>query len=120
MEIGIQLLAFAAAAGLFAAVSLLAAALLRERRSQEKAGGLSSTYECGMPPVGDSWIQFNVRYYLIALLFVIFDVEAIFLFPWAVVFRELGVIAFLEMGVFLGVLILGLAYAWRKGALEWA
>lgn len=76
-------------------------------------------YECGQPPIGPAWIQFNVGYYLIGLLFLVFDVEAAFLYPWAVVFREVGLIGLLEVGVFLLVLILGLAYAWRKGALEW-
>ena len=78
-----------------------------------------STYECGEAPVGGSWIQYNARYYLVGLIFVIFDVEVLFLVPWALVQRSLGWFAFIEMMVFLLVLILGLVYAWRKGALEW-
>ena len=76
-------------------------------------------YECGEPPVGQAWVQFNVGYYLFALLFLVFDVEAAFLYPWAVVLRSTGFVGLIEIGIFLLVLILGLAYAWRKGALEW-
>lgn len=79
----------------------------------------SSTYECGELPVGTSWIQFNVRYYLFALIFVIFDVEVVFLFPWAVVFKQLGLFAFVEMVIFIGILVVGFIYAWRKGILKW-
>ena len=76
-------------------------------------------YECGIPTRGRSWMQFRVGYYLFAILFLMFEVETVFLFPWAVVTRQLGVVGLLGVGVFLFVLILGLAYAWRKGALEW-
>lgn len=83
-------------------------------------GGIKTTpYECGLQPIGPSWIQFNVGYYLIGLLFLVFDVEAAFLYPWAVAFRDVGLVGFIEVGVFLVILILGLAYAWKKGALEW-
>ncbi len=78
------------------------------------------TYESGVVPFGQAWAQFNVRYYVFALIFVIFDVEVIYLYPWAIVFRQLGRFAFMEMLVFLVILMVGLAYAWRKGALEWA
>jgi len=87
-----------------------------------------TTYECGIEPVGESWSQFNVRYYLFALVFVVFDVETLFLYPWACVFRTLvsavslpgmGPFVFWEMMVFLAILTVGYAYAWRKGALEW-
>ncbi len=77
------------------------------------------TYECGILPFGDARIQHNVQYYLIALLFAIFDVEVVFLFPWALVFPSLGAIAVLEMFIFIFILAVGLAYAWKKGALEW-
>ncbi len=77
------------------------------------------SYECGIPPVGNPWAPFAVRYYVFGLLFLIFDVEAVFLFPWAIVFRDLGVAGFVEVLLFIGVLSLGLLYAWRKGALEW-
>ena len=76
-------------------------------------------YECGVPPVGDTRIPFAVRYYIFALLFVVFEVEAIFLYPWALVFRDIGTQGFVEMMIFIGVLLLGLIYAWGKGALEW-
>lgn len=78
-----------------------------------------SPYECGEVVKGTSRIQFNVRYYLFALIFVIFDVEVLFIVPWAVVFREIGIIAYMEMLVFILILTLGLLYAWKKGALEW-
>ena len=78
------------------------------------------TYESGMRTVGGSWIRFNFRYYFIALLFVIFDVEVIFLFPWAVHLDQLKVFGLIEMGVFIVILLIGYAYAWRKKALEWS
>jgi len=77
------------------------------------------TYECGMEPIGPNRIRFAVKFYIIAMLFIIFDIEAVFLFPWAVVFRELGLFGFIEMAIFILVLFVGLAYVWRKGALEW-
>ena len=79
----------------------------------------SATYECGVETVGDAWGQFNVRYYVIALLFVIFEVEAVFLYPWAVAFRQLGLFAFVEAVIFLVILGVGYVYAWRRKALEW-
>ncbi len=78
-----------------------------------------SPYECGFEPFEDARMKFDVRYYLVAILFIIFDLEIAFLFPWAVVFRDLGMFAFMEMLAFIGILLLGLAYAWRKGALTW-
>jgi NADH-quinone oxidoreductase subunit A len=78
-----------------------------------------SVYECGMVPVGDALVRYNVRYYLFALLFVVFDVEAVFLYPWAVAYRQLGVYAFVEALIFIGILFVGYAYAWRKRAMEW-
>ena len=77
------------------------------------------TYECGEEPDGDAWIQFHPRYYVVALVFVVFDAEAAFLFPWALSIRELGSFAVIEMFVFLGVLFFGWLYAWKKGALRW-
>jgi NADH-quinone oxidoreductase subunit A len=76
-------------------------------------------YECGEDAIGSPWIRIHIRYYLYALVYVIFAVETIYLFPWAVVFRELGLFAFVEMMLFIGILLVGFAYAWRKGALEW-
>ncbi|ESA35604.1 nadh dehydrogenase subunit a [Leptolyngbya sp. Heron Island J] len=79
-----------------------------------------TTYESGMEPIGGAWIQFNIRYYMFALVFVIFDVETVFLYPWAVAFHKLGVLAFVEALIFIAILLIGLVYAWRKGALEWS
>ena len=76
-------------------------------------------YECGEDPIGDTRIKFNTRFYVISLIFLIFDVEVVFLFPWAVVFRSLGLFAFVEMLVFIAILLIGLAYVWAKGDLEW-
>jgi NADH-quinone oxidoreductase subunit A len=78
-----------------------------------------STYECGVDPVGGGWSQTQIRYYIFALLFVMFDVEAVFIFPWAVTVESLGRAALIEMTVFIVILALGLVYAWRKGLLEW-
>ena len=78
-----------------------------------------STFECGLESKGDSWVQFKVQYYIYALIFVIFDLETVFLVPWAVVFNKMGLFAFVEMIVFLMVLVGGLAWAWGKGVLEW-
>lgn len=77
------------------------------------------TYECGVDPIGGGWSQSTVRYYIFAILFVIFDVEAVFLFPWALVLEKIGLFAFVEMMIFIFILALGLAYAWRKKVLEW-
>ena len=76
-------------------------------------------YECGIPTRGKSWMQFKVGYYLFAILFLMFDVETVFLFPWAAVVQDLGVYGLVSIFFFLIILVLGLAYAWRKGALEW-
>jgi len=78
-----------------------------------------STYECGEAAEGSAWVQFNIRYYIIALIFIIFDVEVLFLFPWAVVYQDLGWLAFIEMTIFLFILIFGLAFVWKKGDLDW-
>ncbi len=85
------------------------------RFSEEK----QTTYECGEEPTGNAWIQFNIRFYVFALIFIIFDVEAVFLLPWAVVFKRLGLLAFVEGLVFIAILAVALVYVWRKGDLEW-
>jgi NADH-quinone oxidoreductase subunit A len=109
-------LAFLVVAVAFLAVNLLAWKVIRPSRfSEEKL----TTYECGENPVGSAWIQFNIRFYVFALIFIIFDVEAVFLLPWAVVFRELGVLAYVEGLVFIAILVVALAYVWSKGDLEW-
>ena len=79
----------------------------------------NASYECGLEAEGDAWIQFRVQYYIFALIFVIFDIETIFIYPWAVAFKQLGLFAFIEMVVFLAILAVGLIWAWRKQALEW-
>ena len=100
----------------FLAVNFLVWKIIRPSRySEEKL----TTYECGENPTGSAWIQFNIRFYVFALIFIVFDVEAVFLLPWAVVFKELGMLAFLEGLVFIAILVVALAYVWRKGDLEW-
>ena len=79
----------------------------------------SMPYECGMDPVGDAWVQFNFRYYIYALLFVVFDIETVFLYPWAVYFRQLGLFGLIEVTIFLAILVVGYVYAWQKRTLEW-
>ena len=88
-------------------------------RPNDPSAVKNSPYECGEVVQGTSRVQFNVRYYLFALIFVIFDVEVLFVVPWAVVFRQIGILAYFEMLVFILILALGLLYAWKKGALEW-
>jgi len=101
---------------IFVAAGLVFAWLIRPSRPYP---GKLATYECGEEPIGDSWIKFNIRFYVIALIFLIFDVEVVFLFPWAVVFQGLGLYAFIEMAVFLAILLVGYAYVWVKGDLDW-
>ena len=99
------------------ALALITNKLLAPRSQQ---GEREITYESGMEPIGGAWIQFNIRYYMFALVFVIFDVETVFLYPWAVAFNRLGLLAFIEALIFIAILLVALAYAWRKGALEWS
>nr|YP_009671149.1 NADH-plastoquinone oxidoreductase subunit 3 [Passiflora misera]QCX30449.1 NADH-plastoquinone oxidoreductase subunit 3 [Passiflora misera] len=79
-----------------------------------------SGYESGIEPMGDAWLQFRIRYYMFALVFVVFDVETVFLYPWAMSFDLLGIYVFIEAFIFVLILTIGLVYAWRKGALEWS
>nr|YP_010036890.1 NAD(P)H-quinone oxidoreductase subunit 3 [Sinocrassula densirosulata]QHH24032.1 NADH-plastoquinone oxidoreductase subunit 3 [Sinocrassula indica]QQW47431.1 NAD(P)H-quinone oxidoreductase subunit 3 [Sinocrassula densirosulata] len=79
-----------------------------------------SSYESGIEPMGDAWLQFRIRYYMFALVFVVFDVETVFLYPWAMSFDVVGVSVFIEALIFVLILIVGSVYAWRKGALEWS
>jgi NADH-quinone oxidoreductase subunit A len=104
-------------AGLFLVFAALLMAKLMGPRSFSVMKG--ETYECGIPTRGESMVQFKVGYYLFAILFLMFDVETVFLYPWAVICRSLGSAGLISVGVFLFILILGLAYAWRKGALKW-
>ena len=104
-----------------AAIFFGVAPLVIARLVAPKKPGLSkqSAYECGLESTGDPWVQLRVEYYVYALLFVVFDVEIVFLYPWALVWNSLGLVAFAEMALFLAILAVGLAYAWKKGVLEW-
>jgi len=108
--------AFAIVAVGFAAVVLGAAKFLRTSVPYARK---ESTYECGIPAVGSTEVKLNIRFHVFALLFVLFDVEVLYIYPWAVTARELGTLALVEMGIFIAILLLGLAFAWRKGALSW-
>ena len=118
--IGIQSTTLAVTAALTGVVLVAAALsiawLIAPRSYTMKKG---EPYECGMPTRGDNMAQFHVGYYLFAILFLMFDVETVFLFPWAAICKELAASALLAVGTFLVILVLGLAYAWKKGALEW-
>jgi len=111
------LLFIAVAAGL--GVVLLVVGLLAGPRRPGSEVEKLSAYECGFEAFEDARMKFDVRYYLLAILFIIFDLEIAFLFPWAVVFQQIGAIAMIEMGLFLLLLVIGFAYVWKKGALEW-
>src|ERR1043165_5422704 len=98
--------------------ALLGASRLGQRRGYDRDKLLP--YECGVDPIGDARERFSVRFYIVAMLFLVFDVETIFLFPWAIIYDKLAVFGLVEMLVFIGILVVGYYYAWRKGALEWA
>jgi NADH-quinone oxidoreductase subunit A len=99
-------------------VALLAVSRLLQRRVFEREKLMP--YECGIDPIGDARERFSVRFYIVAMLFLIFDVETIFLFPWAVIYDKLALFGLIEMVIFIGILVVGYYYAWRKGALEWS
>lgn len=101
-------------------VPVLALGASKVVRPKSRGGSRRTTYESGCEPIGGAWIQFNIRYYMFALVFVIFDVETVFLYPWAVAFHNLGLLAFVEALIFITILVIALVYAWRKGALEWS
>ena len=105
----------AAAVGLLLFTLVLWWALRPARFSEEKL----TTYECGENPVGSAWVQFNIRFYVFALIFIIFDVEVALLYPWAVIFQRLGMLAFVEAFIFIVILLAGLAYLWKEGDLDW-
>ena len=105
-------IAIAVATGLIAASSLLG----KRARSPQK----DTPYECGMAPVGSARERFSVKFYLVGMLFILFDIEAIFLYPWAVVYRELKLFAFFEMLIFIALVLAGFFYIWKKGALDWS
>jgi NADH-quinone oxidoreductase subunit A len=108
--------AFFVIGAFFVLVTLGMSSMLQHKKSYDEK---FTTYECGSEPVGPPWVQFRIGYYVYALLFVIFDIETVFLYPWAVSFGSLGLYALIEMVLFLGILGAGLAYAWKEGALEW-
>jgi len=107
---------FATIALIFPFAGFIVARILRPKKPNPVK---QATYECGLETIGETWVQFRVQYYLYALVFILFDVEAVFLFPWAVSINQLGLYALVEMFIFLGLLIAGLTYAWKKGALRW-
>jgi NADH-quinone oxidoreductase subunit A len=100
------------------ATALVAAGMLLGKRVKNKVK--SAPYECGITPVGNARNRFSVKFYLVAMLFILFDIEAIFLYPWAVVFRELKLFAFFEMLLFVVLVLAGFFYIWKKGVLNWA
>lgn len=112
----IPILLFIVIAMAFGVVSLLAGRLFRPSRPYRAK---LAPYESGSPLFSDARVQFPMRYYIIAMLFVIFDIEVIFIIPWAVRFTKLGLVGLMEMGLFIGILLVGFWYAWKKGALEW-
>jgi NADH-quinone oxidoreductase subunit A len=101
---------------IFTAGGLVTAWLVRPSRPYPNK---LTSYECGEEPVGDAYVKFNIRFYVLALIFLIFDVEVVFLFPWAVVYQKLGMFAFVEMMIFLAILLVGYAYVWVNGDLDW-
>ncbi|MFQ5926200.1 MAG: NADH-quinone oxidoreductase subunit A [Terriglobia bacterium] len=109
----IHLLVVASLAGLLLLLSLLVG-------EKKPTLGKAMPYECGMIPIGDAREPFSVRFYLVAMIFILFDVEAIFLFPWAVITKQLRFFGFIEMFLFLVVILAGYLYAWKKGALDWS
>jgi NADH:ubiquinone oxidoreductase subunit 3 (subunit A) len=100
----------------FVMVTVTLSNLLSHQRPSFEKGRI---YECGVEPIGPPWVQFRISYYVYALLFVVFDIETVFLYPWAVVFGRMGPFILVEMAVFVGILVLGLLYAWKEGALTW-
>lgn len=109
------LLLFGFAVGLAAFIVTLSYLLGKPRPNPEK----SSTYECGVPPIGTARERFPIKFYLVCMIFILLDVDAAFLYPWALVFRELGLFGLVEMAVFMFILGGGFAYAWKAGALDW-
>lgn len=111
-----KVLLFLIVGAMFVASGLITSWILRPNRPYPAK---LASYECGEEPVGSARARFNIRFYVIALIFLIFEVEVVFLFPWALVYRDLGLFAFIEMAVFLAILLVGFAYVWVKGDLDW-
>jgi len=112
---GPLLLQFVLAAGLAGVIVALSTLVGRHRQSQAK----DQAYECGIRPTGDAREPFSVQFYLVAMLFILFDIEAIFLYPWALVYHDLRWFGFTEMVIYIGILLAGYIYLWKKGALNW-
>ena len=112
-----HVLIFVILGGGFAAVNLLVLSPLLRFKSNDERQKIA--YECGMEPIGTPYVPMDIEFYIFGLLFVIFDVEALYLYPWAIIFRSLGWNGFVSMLVFVGVLFFGLIYTWRRGALKW-
>jgi NADH-quinone oxidoreductase subunit A len=112
----LAILIFIAIAVAFALFAVAASALLGQRKPTAIK---QAPYECGMATIGSSFRRLPIKYYIIAMLFLLFDIEVVFLYPWAVVFREFKVFAFVSMVVFIGILLIAYVYIWKKGALEW-
>lgn len=103
-----------------AGIVVLALLLIAEKVGPKSLNpAKAEPFESGNPPRGDARVRFSVRFYLVAMLFLIFDLEVVFLYPWAILFRRLGLFGLVEMGVFLAILVIGFIYVWKKGALEW-
>jgi NADH-quinone oxidoreductase subunit A len=100
----------------FAIVTILLSSIIGKRKITPQK---MMPYECGMDPIGQARKPFSVKFYIIAMLFIVFDIEAVFLYPWAVIFKELRVFGLVEMAVFIAILLVGFIYVWKKGALEW-
>lgn len=111
--IGVMIVAAALVVGLMVSINRL----IGPRNTVDKVKG--EAFECGNPPSGGAWGRFSVRFYLTAILFLVFDVELVFLYPWAVALRELGMFGFVEAVVFIAILVVGLIYAWGRGVLDW-
>jgi NADH-quinone oxidoreductase subunit A len=109
------LMHFAIAFGLASAIVILSYFIGQHKPNRAKV----SPYECGVQPIGDAQGLFSIKFYLVAMLFILFDVEAVFLYPWAVILRELKMFGFWEMMVYIGIVLVGLFYVWKKGVLDW-
>ena len=108
--------AFVVIGVLFVVATVATSNLLSPTKPSEEKG---TTYECGEEPIGPPWVQFRIGYYVYALLFVVFDIETVFLYPWAVAYGRVGLFILVEMVIFVGILLLGLIYAWKEGGLTW-
>jgi NADH-quinone oxidoreductase subunit A len=116
LEIYLPILVVIGIAFAFAVGSVVMSRLIGVKKPTELK---LSPYECGMPLLGSAQERFSIKFYIIAMLFILFDIEAVFLYPWAVMFKRLGMFGFVEMGVFIIILLVGFIYVWKKGALEW-